>query len=292
MTQKIILVLCLFVSVPLFAQKYVELKLWPEGAPNSNGITTPEVYPRNDRIANVSDPTLMVYPAARPNGLSVIACPGGAYHFLSMGQEGHMMAQWFNALGITYAVLKYRMPNQGHHDIPLSDVEQAIRLLHTHAEQWEITQIGVLGSSAGGHLASTAATHLKGENAPDFQILLYPVITMDEEYTHEGTRKELLGNAPNEEQVWLYSNEKQVTAQTPPAFILHCTDDTTVPVRNSIAYFLALQQHHIPTSMHIYPNGGHGFGFYDHFKYKAQWTLELEKWLNEVVMRRNKSLKK
>jgi acetyl esterase/lipase len=198
----------------------------------------------------------MVYPAARPNGLSVIACPGGAYQFLSMGQEGHMMAQWFNALGITYAVLKYRMPNQGHHEVPLSDVEQAIRLLHTQAAHWKIKQVGVLGSSAGGHLASTAATHLKGEYVPDFQILLYPVITMDADYTHAGTRQELLGNTPDENLIKRYSNEKQVSAQTPPAFILHCADDTTVPARNSIEYFLALQQHHVPTALHIYPRDG------------------------------------
>ena len=142
----------LAISTALSAQKPVELELWPDGAPNSNGITTPEQKLENNRISNVSEPTLTIYPAAKPNGLAVVACPGGGYIRLAMNHEGHDMADWFNAQGITYAVLKYRMPN-GHHDVPLSDAHQAIRLMREHANEWHIQKVGIMGASAGGHLA-------------------------------------------------------------------------------------------------------------------------------------------
>lgn len=135
--KRILLMSLLAISTALSAQKPVELELWPDGAPNSNGITTPEQKLENNRISNVSEPTLTVYPAAKPNGLAVVACPGGGYIRLAMNHEGHDMADWFNAQGITYAVLKYRMPN-GHHDVPLSDTHQAIRLMREHANEWHI----------------------------------------------------------------------------------------------------------------------------------------------------------
>lgn len=278
-----LLVFFLMASIGVSAQQYIEMKLWSTGAPNSNGVITPEEYPRADRIASVSEPSLMIYPASNPNGLAVIACPGGAYTFLSMGQEGHLMAQWFNALGITYAVLKYRMPNNGHYEVPLTDAQRAICLMREHASEWNISKVGILGSSAGGHLASTAATHFMKENRPDFQILLYPVITMDATCTHKGTRKQLLGEQPSDEWVKYYSNELQVTPETPPAFILHCSDDKVVPVVNSVNYYLALKKNNVSAALHIYPKGGHGFGFYDTFHYKSQWTNELEKWLMEEI---------
>ena len=177
----------LAISTALSAQKPVELELWPDGAPNSNGITTPEQKLENNRISNVSEPTLTVYPAAKPNGLAVVACPGGGYIRLAMNHEGHDMADWFNAQGITYAVLKYRMPN-GHHDVPLSDAHQAIRLMREHANEWHIQKVGIMGASAGGHLASTAATHYTAGTRPDFQILFYPVISMDLSNCHKGSR--------------------------------------------------------------------------------------------------------
>ena len=156
----------LAISTALSAQKPVELELWPDGVPNSNGITTPEQKLENNRISNVSEPTLTVYPAAKPNGLAVVACPGGGYIRLAMNHEGRDMADWFNAQGITYAVLKYRMPN-GHHDVPLSDAHQAIRLMREHANEWHIQKVGIMGASAGGHLASTAATHYTAGTRPD-----------------------------------------------------------------------------------------------------------------------------
>lgn len=272
----------LAISATLSAQQPTEFKLWPDGAPNTNGITTPEQVSGGNRISNVSEPTLTVYPAAKPNGLAVVACPGGGYLHLAMDHEGHDMAQWFNAQGITYAVLKYRMPN-GHHEVPLSDAQQAVRLMREHAAEWKISKVGIMGSSAGGHLACTAATHYTPETRPDFQILFYPVVSMNLADSHKGSRDRLLGNEPSEELVKLYSNELHVTADTPPAFIMHSSDDGAVPVSNSVNYYLALVKNKVPATLHTYPVGGHGWGFRDSFKYKRQWTGELEKWLREEI---------
>lgn len=279
--KRILLMSLLALSTALFAQKPIEFKLWPNGAPNSNGITTPEQELENNRIANVSEPTLTVYPAAEPNGLAIVACPDGGYIRLAMNHEGHDMADWFNAQGITYAVLKYRMPN-GHHDVPLSDAQQAIKLMREHADEWHIHKVGIMGASAGGHLACTAATHYTTESRPNFQILFYPVVSMDLANCHKGSRDNLLGKNPTEKLVKLYSNELQVTADTPPAFIMHSSNDGAVPVSNSVNYYLALVKNKVSASLHTYPIGGHGWGFRDNFIYKRQWTGELEKWLREI----------
>lgn len=279
--KQILLMSLLAISTTLFAQKPIVFKLWPNGAPNSNGITTPEQESEKNRISNVSEPTLTVYPATKPNGLAIIACPGGGYARLAMDHEGHDMSEWFNAQGITYAVLKYRMPN-GHHDVPLSDAQQAIRLIRKHANEWQIQKTGIMGASAGGHLASTAATHYTIETRPDFQILFYPVVSMNLANCHKGSRDNLLGNNPSEELVNLYSNELQVTVDTPPAFIMHSSNDSTVPVSNSVNYYLMLVKNNVSASLHTYPIGGHGWGFLDSFIYKRQWTGELEKWLKEL----------
>lgn len=236
--KKSLLFLLFLLPAALFAQKAIEIKLWPDGAPNDNGIlqedlTDPD-YPKNTREA-----ILYVYPAEKGNGLSVVACPGGGYSILAMHHEGTDMAAWFNSQGITYAVLRYRMPN-GHDEVPLSDVHQAIRVMRSHADDWQVKKVGVMGASAGGHLASTAATHFDAETRPDFQILFYPVISMDPKINHRGSRINLLGQNPSAEKVREYSNELQVTPQTPPAFIMHSSDDTAVPVANSLNYFQAL----------------------------------------------------
>ena len=183
---------------------------------------------------------------------------------------------------LTYAVLTYRMPN-GHHNVPLSDALQAMRIMKQHADEWHIQKIGIMGSSAGGHLASTLATHYTDKTTrPDFQILFYPVITMDPTYSHLGSHDNLLGENPSKTLEEKYSNEKQVTEQTPPAFILHSSDDTVVPVANSINYYLALNKHNVSACLHIYPIGGHGWGYNENFTYKREWTGELEKWLREI----------
>ena len=279
--KKFLSISIMLFSATLFAQKPIEIKVWPNGAPNSNGITTAEKQIDESRVSDVTVPTLTIYRAAKPNGMAIVACPGGGYVRLATAHEGHAMAAWFNAQGITFAVLKYRMPNT-HHDVPLSDALQAIRIMKQHADDWGYNKVGILGASAGGHLASTAATHFDAETRPDFQILFYPVITMGE-YTHQGSKNLLLGKNPSEELVKLYSNELQVNEQTPPAFIMHSSDDKAVPVQNSINYCLAMCKYNVPVSMHFYPVGGHGWGYNESFPYKPQWKSEMEKWLKELL---------
>jgi acetyl esterase/lipase len=278
--KKYITLFMLLVSSSLLAQKPIVIKLWPDGAPNTNGITTAEKPLENGRVTDVTEPTLTIYPAHKPNGMAIVACPGGGYVRLAMNHEGHDMASWFNGQGITMAVLKYRMPNT-HHDVPLSDALQAIRIMKEHADEWKIDQVGIMGASAGGHLASTAATHFTEDSRPDFQILFYPVVTM-KNATHQGSKNHLLGENASQDLVELYSNELQVTPNTPPAFIMHSSDDRSVPVSNSLDYYSALIKNGVSATMHLYPIGGHGWGYNDYFIYKRQWTGELEKWLREI----------
>ena len=279
--KRLFMMSLLAVSTVLSAQQSTELKLWPNGAPNTNDITTDEQEPEKNRISNVTVPTLTIYPATQPNGLAIIMCPGGGYTRLAMDHEGHDMAQWFNTQGITYAVLKYRMPN-GHSDIPLSDAHQAIRLMREHAKEWNFTKLGIMGASAGGHLAASLATLYSSDaTRPDFQVLFYPVISMLKGVTHSGSRKNLLGETPSAELEQKYSLERQVSPQTPQTFIMLSADDAGVLPINGIGYFLALQEQKVPATLHVYPTGGHGWGFRDSFTYKRQWTGELEKWLRE-----------
>ncbi len=278
--MKFLLCMGLFVlsQTWLHAQQPLELKLWPEGMPNDNGMTCQE----ENGVLYVAEPTLTVYPATEGNGMAIVACPGGGYGKLAMDHEGKDMAAWFNNQGITYAVLKYRMPN-GHKEVPLSDARQAIRILRHRAGEWQLKRIGIMGFSAGGHLASTVATHFEDEEShPDFQILFYPVISMDPEYTHRGTHDNLLGKQPAKEEEDDFSNELHVDGNTPPAFILHSSDDRSVPVAHSLNYYMALLRHQVPATLHIYPIGGHGWGYRDSFTYKREWTGELEKWLREI----------
>lgn len=273
----------LSVATMLSAQNTFELPLWPAGAPNSNGLTGTEEDLEGGRVANVIKPSITVYKADKPNGIAIIMCPGGGYARLAMNHEGHDMAPWLNAQGITYIVLKYRMPN-GHYEVPLSDAEQAIRLVRQHAKEWNIRpdRIGIMGASAGGHLAASLATlYSSNETRPDFQILFYPVISMVPGVTHGGSRQNLLGNNPSQELEDKYTLEKQVNERTPQAFIMLSADDGAVPPANGIHYFEALLQHQVPATLHVYPTGGHGWGFRDAFTYKRQWTGELEKWLRE-----------
>lgn len=269
----------LFAVSSLFAQAQspILVKLW-EG----EGTVTSEKPIIKGWINGdeYSEATLTIYPASKPNGQAMIACPGGGYAGIATTHEGHDMATWFNTQGITYAVLHYRMP-YGKHEIPLSDAHQAIRYMRKHASQWSINQIGIMGASAGGHLASTAATHFTEDTRPDFQILFYPVVTMSD-YTHQGSKDNLLGKNPTDELVHLYSNEMQVNAQTPPAFIMHSSDDTVVPVANSINYYMNMVKQGVMATMHLYPIGGHGWGYNENFPYKSQWKNELEKWLREI----------
>ncbi len=281
--KNFITTLLLFVTTMLSAQNTLELPLWPAGAPNSNGLTGTEEDLDGGRVANVVNPSITVYKANQPNGMAIIMCPGGGYARLAMNHEGHDMASWLNAQGITYVVLKYRMPNS-HYEVPLSDAEQAIRLVRQHAAEWGVRpdRIGIMGASAGGHLAASLATlYSSDETRPDFQILFYPVISMQPGITHGGSHQNLLGENPSQELENKYTLEKQVNERTPQAFIMLSADDGAVPPANGIHYFEALLQHQVPATLHVYPTGGHGWGFRDAFTYKRQWTGELEKWLRE-----------
>ena len=263
------------------AQKKTEILLWDENPLEQTDEKSERVKEQDFK----KDPAITVYTPKNPTGKTVLMCPGGGYSHQASAHEGHDMADWYNSQGITYAVLKYRLP-YGDSAIPLADAEQAMRILRKYADDLGVDpkKIGIAGASAGGHLASTLATHYSSpETRPDFQILFYPVISMDAGKTHMGSRNNLLGKNPSEELVALYSNELQVTPDTPKAFIILSSDDGAVPPANSIDYYSALLSNKVKASLHTYPVGGHGWGFRDRFPYKSQWTGELEKWLREEI---------
>jgi len=266
-----------------FGQRSFEMKLWPDGAPENNGLTGEEIKSEGGRISNVTSPTITVFQPEQPNGMAIIMCPGGGYVRLAANHEGFDMAPWFNGMGITFIVLKYRMPN-GHSSVPLSDAEQAVRMVRRHAAEWNVRPncVGIMGASAGGHLAASLSTLYSDKEArPDFQILLYPVISMAPDITHAGSRNELIGENPSEKLQERFSLALHVCADTPQAFIALSADDSAVPPRNSLDYFSALIANKVPATIHIYPTGGHGWGFRDSFMYKEQWTGELAKWLKD-----------
>lgn len=255
-----------------------EIHIWPNGAPTSNGLSGEEKE-YGDHVSNVTDPILWVYQAKNPNGLAVLACPGGGYVDVWYLHEGKMMADFYNEMGVTLAVLKYRLPN-GNKEVPLDDVQQAMHILRSHSNDWNIKKLGIQGCSAGGHLAAMASTHYtNAENRPDFQILFYPVITLDPSFTHMGSHEFLLGKKASKKTIAEFSNEKCVTPNTPPALILTSSDDDLVPIKNSIEYFNALKANGVKASMHLYPEGGHGWGWRDGFKYKKQAGEEIRLWI-------------
>jgi acetyl esterase/lipase len=256
------------------------IKLWPDDAiPNSIAgakITEKSETDANGilRISNVSVPTITAYlpPKGKMIGAAVMICPGGGYGILAASHEGSDIARWFNEMGVAAFVLKYRLPNPeimtNQQEVPLMDAMQGMTLIRQNAVRYGIdpTKIGVMGFSAGGHLAATLATHYnRGAKAselakPNFTILLYPVVTFGEK-AHTGSRDKLLGKLnTSPEMVAYYSNELQVTAQTPPTFLVHAEDDKAVPVENSIGFYLACLKNAVPAEMHLYPSGGHGFG--------------------------------
>ena len=263
-------------------QQIDNVRLWPDGAPNAFEIPGPESGFLVFGARNYELAMMEVYPAPNPNGLCVIMCPGGAYVMESQTHEGRDLHDWFNARGITYCMLQYRLP-VGHHDVPLSDLQQAIRIMRGRTDLG-ITKVGVMGNSAGGHLAACGATmFVDKETRPDFQILMYPVITMEKESTNGLSRDNLLGKEPPQELVDRYSCEKNVTEDTPPAFIVLCSDDTVVVPQNSLMYYEQLLLHHVSATMHIYPSGGHGWGWQDSMIYKQSWVSDMEDWLRIVV---------
>lgn len=277
-------------------QKVEEYALWPDGAPENNGITDPETTDPEGRVRNVREARLYVYaPEKEKNtGLAVVICPGGGYSLLAMRHEGEWFARWLADRGITGIVLKYRLPNH-HPGVPIADANRAIRWVRSKAGSRGIKpdRIGIAGFSAGGHLASAAGTHFDlGDPGaadplariscrPDFMILFYPVISLSPQGNpHIGSRNALLGSDCTAGELDYFSNEKQVSGQTPPAFIVHCDDDPAVSPLNSIRFYSALKQKKVPAVLYIFDRGGHGWGLREDFGYYGQWTALLEKWLS------------
>jgi acetyl esterase/lipase len=298
--QKTIITLSLMLMMTYaFAQQ--EMPLYSKEIPNYKPVpnTQKSETDKNGilRISEVTVPTLTVYPAAKgkANGTAVIICPGGGYWILAASHEGSDVAKEFNKMGVTAFVLKYRIPNEKAQVdktiAPLQDAQQAIRIVRKEAIKYGINpnKIGIMGFSAGGHLAATASTHFAkpvGENAdetnvrPDFSILVYPVISF-KEFGHRGSADQLIGKNPSPELVELYSNETQVTKDTPPAILIHAGDDLAVPVKNSLAYYEACQKNAIPSAMIIYPKGGHGFGM-NNKTTKDKWMNSVQNWMESL----------
>lgn len=281
--RSLLALLTLVFSTPCIAQDAAppRMPLWPGEAPVGDGAT---------ESANAY---FTVHVPAEPNGTAVVICPGGGYGQLVVGGEGHGIAKWLNKHGITGVVLEYRLP-AGRHTVPLSDAQRTIRMVRANAAKWNLdpARIGIMGFSAGGHLASTAATHFdKGNPAaddavervscqPDFAVLVYPVVTFGE-HTHKGSKRNLLGDNPSPELVKLYSNELQVTAETPPMFLAHAIDDKPVPPENSRALYAALQSNGIESRYLELPSGGHGLNGYQGPMWDA-WQKQSLEWLAEI----------
>ncbi len=301
--KNLVFTLLLFIAMlsqNISAQQEI-IKLWSDAIPgstlNPSYVETSEKGTDDiTRVFRVSDPELIVYPAAedKATGAAVIICPGGGYRILAIDHEGYNIAKWLNELGITAFILKYRLPSDmimmDKETGPLQDAIKAMRIVRENAKKWNVNpdKIGVMGFSAGGHLASTLSTHYNEKlytsvNAisarPDFSILIYPVISMEPSITHMGSRTNLLGKAPTEDKIRHFSNDQMVNKNTPPAFLVHAADDEAVPAQNSINYFLALKQHSIPVEVHIYEKGGHGFGMKKSDSTTSYWPEDCEHWL-------------
>ena len=250
-------------------------------APHDNGLRGDETEFGLRFIGNVTEAVLYIYPAApdKATGQAAVICPGGGYEFVSMEHEGDAFARWIAEQGITAAVIKYRMPNH-HPEVPLEDVEQALRVMKGEipgAGELSVQRVGIIGFSAGGHLAAMAAT--VGRVRPDFMVLFYPVITAAKELAHEGSFDNLLGRERTEELNARYSLENRVTETTPPTILFLADDDDCVPALNAVSFYRALKEHGVAASLHIYPSGQHGWGILDRFPYKSAWQSALTDWL-------------
>lgn len=263
-----LLVVLLAASVSAMAQRSFDVNLWAAKAPNKNGL-------QDTAYIKVYLPD-----AKRATGRAVVICPGGGYAHLAMEHEGTQWAPFFNNMGIAAIVLHYRMPN-GNVKVPISDAEEAMRIVRRNAKNWHInaSDVGIMGFSAGGHLASTIATQSKAEAKPNFQILFYPVITMMQGYTHQGSHDNLLGKDAHKKDEQKYCSDLQVTRVTPRACLLLSDDDHTVMPINSVNYYAELYRHDVPASIYVYPTGGHGWGMNTSFAYHAEMLTNLKGWL-------------
>jgi len=292
-----IYLILLFMLISHFIQAQNIIKLWPNGTPGKVVSPKPEEIFDKKRVRYVSDPTLTIYlpDSEKKTKAAIIICPGGGYGMEAMDHEGYDVAEFLQGQGIAGFVLKYRLP-YGHSELPLQDAQQAMRLVRLNADSWGIdpSKIGIAGFSAGGHLASSLSTHFDLGNSdssnpidklscrPDFSVLVYPVVTFKEEWGHMGSRENLIGKTNDWKIIEYFCNELQVTNQTPPAFIALADDDLAVKPRNSIEYYLALKKHNIPAELHIFKDGGHGFGMYKKGKPHDQWPLMLVEWMKSM----------
>ena len=304
MKTRILFDLLSIMNVLIVRSQTVTLKLWPEGIPGSK--TDPSYVEKititdgkTIRCEKVVTPDLTVFLPApeKSNGAAVMICPGGGYGALAFDHEGNAIAKWLNDNGIAGIILKYRLPSdqimKDKSVGPLQDAQEAMRVIRRHASEWKIDpkRIGVIGFSAGGHLASTISTHyaekvydVKDDISarPDFSLLIYPVVSMDTLITHRGSRNNLLGIKPDDDQVRRFSNELQITAETPPAFLVHSSDDDAVPAMNSIGYYKGLQKNKIPAELHIFQKGGHGYGLAIGRGTESSWPDLCITWLKAI----------
>ena len=294
----IIMIFCLQL---ILAQKD-KISLYPEGIPCKSNLETELDYDSSGRIfKKVSDPEIWYYPSdkmkGKENNVAVLVIPGGGYWGLWFDKEGVDVAKWLNNIGVSAFVLKHRLPHWESKDcrskVALMDAQRAMRIIRKNSKIWNIdpNKIGVLGFSAGGHLASTLSTHHdngldlsdlkieKTSSRPDFSILVYPVITMNRPYAHNGSRENLLGKIPSQEYLDYYSNNLQVREDTPPAILIHSDDDKGVLPENSIQYYLALRKYNIPAALHIWEDGGHGYGLGNGKGSIKSWAKICEEWM-------------
>jgi acetyl esterase/lipase len=298
--MKIIILFLLMTTTVIGTNAQQVIPLYPNGVPNSKEDTAVKEKQETESdgvelVSNVTDPTLTAFLPAKDkaNGTAIIICPGGGYAFLAINLEGYDEAKVFQQWGIAAFVLKYRLPDDkimvDKSIAPLQDAQRGIQLVRMHAKEWNINpdRIGIMGFSAGGHVASTAGTHFNHayidnpDHAilrPDFMILCYPVISMTDSLAHMGSRINLLGNHPTPDQIKEFSNELQVTDQTPPAFIMQSSEDNTVNPLNSVEMYVALLKHHVPAELHMYEKGPHGFGMHNPDE-KDQWMDWLHDWM-------------
>lgn len=287
----------------MFAQNF-KLPLWENNIPNYIGNKVVDEIDTLDFIVvrKVDKPEITVYLPSKKNstGEAVVICPGGGYNVLAYDWEGADIAKWLNSKGIAAIVLKYRLPHTANNIegrlSPFLDLQRAIRLTRFNAEKWNINKnkVGVMGFSAGGHLASTLGTHFGEKNIfttddidsiscrPDFMVLMYPVITFKEPYLHMGSRHFLIGDSPDSSLINYYSNELHVDKNTPPTFLALAGDDKSVPVQNSIMFYEKLHENSVPAEMHIYPEGGHGFSLAHGKGYLETWTDRCIDWIRSL----------
>lgn len=282
------------VKVPCNADKTI--KVWNnKKAPHSNEETKDEWRTESGNFSNTSQTVFYLYKAdkKKATGQGVVILPGGGYRKVCIEREGFELAEYFQSLGITALVVKYRLPNYGHKEVPLEDAQEALRYMRKNAKSWRVdpTKVGIVGSSAGGHLAAYTSTFTDDLEKPAFSVLFYPVITGTTCMTHMGTFQHLLGkyHAPYLREY--YSLENRVTTTTPPAILFLSNDDDVVPPISSVLYYEALKHYGVKASMHIYPEGGHGWIGRPNFKYEKDWKHQLKQWLELLNSESNKKQK-